>query len=201
MEIGFQSSACCLDGVGGQVSHILINERNWKITYLVVEEGGAGGDDWMVPLRFVASSSPAEVRLNCSLAQLHHFEHFTQAEAEPEKSFAQTGPLLVPATGSVYEAVLLLAKDGHIPEGYLSLDWGSEVRAADNGLAGRVHAVRCETLHHMLSALVLRQGRLWSKKQVAVPAHNIASIEPGQVTLNLDRCQIADLPALQLRGV
>jgi len=195
VEIKLLAPAYCTDGPGGQVSHILINERSWKISYIVVKDGSRDGGDWIVPLEFLESSTETDIRLNCDTAQLRQFEPFTVFDLPPSRLFEKMDWRTGPDSYALLEASLRLSLETNLPPGYQSIYWGTQVGAAD-GQVGRISAVRYESRHQLLSALVIQHGTLWFKKEFAVPAHNIDCIEPEFVRLNVDRRQIEALPAI-----
>ena len=195
MEIRLLVPAYCSDGLGGQVSHVLINERSWKVSYIVVKDDSRDGGDWLVPLQFLESSSENELRLSRTTAQLRQFEAFTVFDLPPGRLFEKMDWRTGPDSYALLEASLRLSLETNLPPGYQTLYWATQVGAAD-GQVGRISAVHYEPRHQLLSALVIQHGTLWFKKEYAVPAHNIDSIEPEFVRLNVDRCQIEALPAI-----
>jgi len=195
VEIKLLAPAYCTDGLGGQVSHVLINERSWKISYIVVKDGSRDSGDWIVPLQFLESSSENELRLSRTTAQLRQFEPFTVLDLPPGRLFEKMDWRTGPDSYALLEASMRQSLETNLPPGHQTLYWATQVGAAD-GQVGRISAVRYEPRHQLLSALVIQHGILWFKKEFAVPAHNIDCIEPEFVRLNVDRRQIEALPAI-----
>ncbi len=198
MEVKFGTTVYCRDGVGGKISHVLINQRSWKVSFLVVNQSQRSGDDRIIPLQFLESSTNNEVRLSCTLAQLQQFERFTILD-QPTESLVEAAERIGGASAYSYamlEASRHLPPELNIPSGYQVLYWGTQVGAED-GQVGRIHAIHYEPRHNMLSSLVIHQGYLWFKKEFAIPARTIERIEPEFVQLNVDRCQVQAMLAVR----
>jgi len=198
VEIRFHSKAYCIDGYAGEVEYVFINRRSWKVTHMIIKEDGRESDDWIVPLRFLETSAPDAVRLNCTLAQVRGLPHFTLLGLPARNLYETAGELVGTDTYSVLEASLRQAYELNVPPGYDFLYWGTQVGTADRQV-GRLNAVRFEPKHHMLSALVIQQRFLWMKKAYAIPSRNIAEIEPEIVTLHADLTGVEALPAMPPR--
>lgn len=203
VEIKFRAVVYCNDGIGGYASHILINERNRKVSFLVVQGSRRGEADWVVPIGVLAASQKNEIRLHCSLAQLRQFEQFTALDFPTEslEEIARRAGGQNPY--AMLNATLRQSFTQNIPPGHQVICWGTPVEAAD-GKVAQISAVYFEPRSLMLSALLIFQGALWHKKEFVLPAHTIQEIEPDCVHLRVNSRQIEAqqkqyLAAAQLR--
>jgi hypothetical protein len=69
---------------------------------------------------------------------------------------------------------------------------GDHVRAAD-GDVGQLHAVRVDPGSGQLTHLLVREGHVWIRKDVAVPVEAVTGFDGG-IRLSLTRQQVKDLP-------
>lgn len=195
MEIKFQAVARCVDGIGGKVSHVLINQRSWKISFLVVKEEKNEGDDWLVPIHYLESASGAEVWLRCTVTQLRRFERFTEYAVPSDQLIEDASRMAGLEKYAALETTYRQSYRLNVPAGNHLLYWGTQVGAAD-GQVGEIDAVRFDTKHFMLAAIVFRLGAFWFKKALVVPSHKIERIDRGFVYLNVDRSQIEAQPEI-----
>jgi sporulation protein YlmC with PRC-barrel domain len=86
----------------------------------------------------------------------------------------------------------------HIPPGELAVRQGTKVAARD-GTLGHVGelVLNPETGH--ISHLVLEEGHLWAKKEVAVPVSAIDYLLEDTVYLKLDKREVESLPTVQVK--
>ncbi|MFD0637373.1 hypothetical protein ACFQ9X_43175 [Catenulispora yoronensis] len=80
-----------------------------------------------------------------------------------------------------------------VPAGEVQLRRGERVHAADGDI-GRVQGLVAAPDHHV-TAILLTEGHLWSKKEVAVPIRNVVDATFG-VQVDLTREEVKDLPAV-----
>jgi hypothetical protein len=69
---------------------------------------------------------------------------------------------------------------------------GEHVHALD-GEIGRVHGFLADPGNHHVTHVLLQEGHLWGRKEVAIPISAVTGVEEG-IRLNLTRKQIKDLP-------
>jgi sporulation protein YlmC with PRC-barrel domain len=79
-----------------------------------------------------------------------------------------------------------------VPLGEIDIDRGEAVHALD-GEIGRVHGCQVDPDDHRVTHVLLREGHLWGKKEVAIPVSAVTTVENG-IWLNLTKKQVEDLP-------
>ena len=94
-------------------------------------------------------------------------------------------PMGAPApVQAIVQDVVPLGKEGH--------QRGEPVHALD-GEIGRVEGVRVDPGDHRVTHVLLAEGHLWGRKEVAIPASAVTKVENG-IWLNLTKKQVEDLP-------
>jgi len=69
---------------------------------------------------------------------------------------------------------------------------GDPVHATD-GEIGRVQGFLVDSGDHRVTHVLLREGHLWGRKEVAIPVSAVTGVEEG-IRLNLTKKQVEDLP-------
>ena len=86
-----------------------------------------------------------------------------------------------------------------LPIGEVAVQRGEEVHASD-GRIGEVEGLVVDGGNHHVSHLVLKEGHLFGRKQVAIPIAAVKSVDDADgVTLSITRHEVDDLPAVDLR--
>jgi sporulation protein YlmC with PRC-barrel domain len=79
-----------------------------------------------------------------------------------------------------------------VPLGATDIERGEPVHALD-GEIGRVHGCQVDPDDHRVTHVLLGEGHLWGRKEVAIPASAVTKVENG-IWLNLTKKQVEDLP-------
>jgi hypothetical protein len=79
-----------------------------------------------------------------------------------------------------------------VPPGEADIDRGEPVHALD-GEIGRVEGFRVDPGDHRVTHVLLQEGHLWGRKEVAIPVGAVTKVENG-IWLNLTKKQVEDLP-------
>jgi hypothetical protein len=177
MDIPLNAEAECADGPCGHSTHIIIDPTTEHVTHLVIQERDAPHAERLVPVGLVANSAPDRIYLRCSRRELNHFEPLKVQE-------------FVRATVPRFKGGPHLAWPFVLPESKTEL---FEFESVPFGEL----AVRPGDGH--ITHLVLRQGHLWDKREVAVPISVIDRIEKDTVYLKLDRHSVQLLPPVSVK--
>ena len=184
IEFAMGATASCADGPGGKVSRVIIDPATETVTHLVIEPKHRLGVGRLVPLDLVDTGA-GDIRLRCTV------EEFGQLEPaqEPEMIDDVTGALN--ATMSVASPMPVILQDV-VPLGEAGVNRGEPVHALD-GEIGRVHGCQVDPDDHRVTHVLLAEGHLWGRKEVAIPASAVTKVENG-IWLNLTKKQVEDLP-------
>ncbi len=193
--------ASCTDGVCGEVSRVVVDPVARTVTHLVVEPKDRLGLGRLVPLDLVDATT-GEVRLRCTNAM------FETLEAAEETQFLQgtsgyegygTGQVLFwpyygmgMGMGNVTQPVTY----DTVPLGEVTVRRGEQVRATDGDI-GRVQGLVIDARNHHVTHVLLQEGHLWGRKEVAIPIGAVTSVDDG-IRLNITKQEVQDLPALDV---
>jgi uncharacterized protein YrrD len=83
-----------------------------------------------------------------------------------------------------------------VPLGEIAIRRGDPVHATD-GEIGRVQGLVIEPQNHNVTHVLLQEGHLWGRKQVAIPVSNVERMADG-IRLTLTKQEVADLPPVDI---
>jgi len=197
----------CSDGVCGEVTRVVIDPVARILTHLVVEPKHLQGQARLVPIDLVDTSAQ-EIRLRCDAADfdaLEHAEetHFLTDTGEQmgygaEQTLAWPYYGLGPGMGDMgmaYTPPPII--DDRVPAGEVELRRGEHIHAAD-GPIGRVQGLVIDPADHHVTHILLQEGHLWGKHQIAIPIGAVTDVTADGVRLKLTKDEIRDLPPVEL---
>lgn len=209
---------CGEDEVCGRLSRVVIDPVARELTHLVVEPGRHPEEGRLVPVDLVAGQEGEVIRLTCDAAEFAELEEaqfteFLPAEGEqfgygtehamwtPLFPLGAGGGALGPAGGGILAGAgrrpePRTATYERVPSGEVQVRRGQSVHATD-GEIGKVQGLVVDRVDHQVTHVLLQQGHLWGRKQVALPISNVADVRQG-VQLNLSKDQIRDLPPVDI---
>ena len=197
------------DGYRGEVRAAVIDPVAAVVTHLVVEPEGRSGLARLVPLGLVetetetdAGAASGQLRLRCNQTEFMNLDPAEETLAE--FAVGQTVPVqLLPAgwrgTGEP------VAQGGDIPRiperetvdvtpaGEVEEHGGDHVHATDGDI-GRLRGFRLDPASGRVTHVLLGEGHLWGRKEVAIPFDQITGFDQG-IRLSLTKKQVQDLPA------
>jgi sporulation protein YlmC with PRC-barrel domain len=203
------SAAACSDGPCGEVSRVVVDPVARAVTHVVVEPAHRSGLARLVPLELIEESA-GKIRLRCTLEEFDKLPPAEETDFLPGgsgyESYAEhelfywpyygidvpvgVDPLVANASGIVTRDLL--------PKGEVGVRRGERVHATD-GEIGKVEGFVVEPAHGHVTHVLLQEGHLWGRKQVAIPVSAVQRIEDG-VTVSLTKHEIESLPAVDLVG-
>ena len=181
------------------------------VTHLVVEPEGRSGLARLVPLGLAEAeadtddndvrAAPGKLRLRCTEAEFMNLD--AAEETLAEFAVGQTVPvqLIPPGWRGTGEPV---AEGGDIPRiperetvdvvpaGEVEQHGGDHVHATDGDI-GRLRGFRLDPSSGRVTHVLLAEGHLWGRKEVAIPFGKIAGFDQG-IRLSLTKKQVQDLP-------
>lgn len=212
------SEVRCSDGVCGKLRRVVVDPVARTVTHLVVEPGRQDQDGRLVPIDLVASSDPA-VGLTCSVAEYADLEAAEEVQLLPgargKWSYEQEQMLSWPyysldvggpglGMGTRAGMGIGMSSDtrprtvvrDHVPAGEVQVRRGEHVHATD-GAIGSVQGLVLDPRDHGVTHVLLNEGHLWGRKQVAIPIGSVTGVRDG-VHLQLTKEQVHDLPPVDL---
>jgi|HubBroStandDraft_6_1064221.scaffolds.fasta_scaffold844315_1 sporulation protein YlmC with PRC-barrel domain len=217
-EFAIGAEASATDGPVGKVSRVVVDPVAKALTHLVVEPGLRQGPSRLVPLDLVDGGGASEVRLSCTKAEFENLEPAEETKFIPRTtSFGSYGAgdvLSWPYYGAAGIGDLdgiggaggMGTEDGSpvprtvtydtVPVGEVGVRRGQPVLATD-GAIGHVQGlvVRPDTGH--VTHVLLQEGHLWGKKEVAIPISAVDTTVDG-TQLKIAKQDVENLPPVDI---
>jgi sporulation protein YlmC with PRC-barrel domain len=189
-EFAMGAEARCSDGPVGKVIRVIVDQGSETVTHLVVEPRFRLSAARLVPVDLVDATDDG-IRLRCTVEEFGALEAAEKTELVDGLAgglglAGLGGPLGAPAP------VPVMVQDV-VPRGEEGIERGEPVHALD-GEIGRVEGVRVDPGDHRVTHVLLAEGHLWGRKDVAIPASAVTKVENG-IWLNLTKKQVENLPA------
>jgi sporulation protein YlmC with PRC-barrel domain len=208
-EFTIGAHAYCSDGFCGEVIRIIFDPAAGAVTHLAIEPKHRPENGRLVPME-MAESVDGAVRLRCTLAEFGRLDsaedvQIVQDDSDPGYSAAEAvqgygdgGSLGV--SGSVSGMAVPMGVphrprtviDAVIPVGEAEAGRGDHVYATD-GEIGRVHGFLVDPDDHRATHVVLQEGHLWGRKEIAIPMSAVKEVDAG-VQLNISKREVEELP-------
>jgi sporulation protein YlmC with PRC-barrel domain len=202
------TDASCADGVCGEVSRVVVDPVARVVTHLVVEPKGRQGLGRLVPLGLV-DATEGEIRLRCTLAEFEKLDSAEETQFVPgTRGYAAYGPEQVlswpysslgagtSVGGEMVTGVSETATYDTVPLGEVAVRRGERVHATDGDI-GQVEGLVIDPRNHHVTHVLLQEGHLWGRKEVAIPISAVTGVEDG-IRLNIDKHQVQDLPPVDI---
>ena len=84
-----------------------------------------------------------------------------------------------------------------VPAGEVEVRRGEHVHATDGNI-GRVQGLVIDPKDHHVTHVLLEEGHLWGKKEVAIPIGAVKDVDSDGVRLNVGKDEIRELPPVDL---
>lgn len=188
-EFTIGARANCSDGYCGEVSRVIIDPAAGTVSHLVIEPGHRREAGRLVPLELVDTTA-GEIRLRCTLAQFDRLEH--AAERDMVEGLANVGGGLIGMEYGTDLAHRGTVVENVVPVGETEVGPGEHVHALD-GEIGRVQGFLVNPDDHQVTHVLLQEGHLWGRKEVAIPISAVTQVDGG-IRLNITKKQVEDLP-------
>jgi hypothetical protein len=209
-EFRIGARASCSDGSCGEVRRLIIDPATDTVTHLVIQRGHRQEAGRLVPVQLVDTSA-GELRLRCTLAQFDQLDHAEEEEliegSMPDSSDFVGDSLQYGTSDTAYATVGGAAQligvgpmpkhprtiiEDVVPVGETQVGPGERVHAVD-GEIGRVQGFIVNPGDDRVTHVLLQEGHLWGRKEVAIPISAVTEVEP-EIRLNLTKKQVGDLP-------
>lgn len=197
----------CADGICGRLTRVVVDPVARTVTHLAVEPEHRQGLARLVPVE-LATPGPGGITLSCTLEEFDRLDPAEETQFVPgTRGFEVYGPdqvlswpyyrlgdqVMDPALeGKVSETVTV----DTVPAGEVPIRRGAHVHATD-GPIGQVEGLVIDAASHHVTHVLLQEGHLWGRKQVAIPIGSVASVE-DEIKLSMSKRQVQDLPQVDL---
>ena len=201
------------DGALGKVTRVVVDPIARVVTHLIVEPGHGAEISRLVPLSLVDSVTTDEIKLSCSAEAFGKLDpaeetHFLAGDSSdpayqpgevltwPYYSLALEGGGFGPGGAGLAGALPLAVTYDKVPLGEVAVRRGGRVHASD-GEIGRVQGLIIDAHDHHVTHVLLQEGHLWDRKQVAIPISAVTGVNDG-IRLKLSKAEVQDLPAVDI---
>ncbi len=211
-EFAMGARASCSDGFCGEVRRTILDPAARTVTHLVIQPGHHNAEGRLVPIE-LADATGGEISLRCTLAEFERLEPAEEVDlaegmdyagsygqGEAVLGYGDVGSMGVGGSASGMGIGMGL---GHrtpvvvshaVPLGETEVERHESVHAVD-GEIGRVDGFVVDPADHQVTHILLQEGHLWGRKEVAIPVSAVASLDAG-VRLRITKKQVEDLPPL-----
>jgi hypothetical protein len=217
-EFTIGAEASCTDGSCGEVRQVVVDPVARAVTHLIIEAKHRSGLGRLVPLDLV-DVAEGEIRLRCTLAEFEKLASAEETRFLPGTSgylgygsgqaylwpyFGLGGGLVGPLGGplpggeldfGVGNVSLPIIEDA-LPAGEVAVRRDEPVHATDGDI-GRVHGLVVDPHNHRVTHVLLQEGHLWGRKEVAIPIGAVASVTDG-IRLKITKQEVEDLPPVDV---
>jgi len=203
-DIPLDADVFCEGRSCGTSVALVMNPVTQEVTHMVVREHKAPHKERLVPASAVGKTTPKQMELSVSAAELDEMESFV------ETHFVKvTVPHYIPVGGLLAfpyaipdpKVETVTTHEEQVPPGELAVRRGAEVHATD-GRIGQVDEFLVNPANCHVTHLVLREGHLWARKEIAIPVSEIKFLGEHEVHLNLSKAQVEQLPEIAIdRGL
>jgi sporulation protein YlmC with PRC-barrel domain len=178
----------------------------------VVEPKHRQGLGRLVPLDLVDATT-GEIRLRCTMAEFEKLGSAEETQFIPGSSgYAAYGPEQVlswpyyglglggvaMAGGMPTERAALsrTVTYDRLPLGEVAVRRGEHVHATDGDI-GRVQGLVIDPRDHHVTHVLLQEGHLWGRKDVAIPISAVTGVDDG-IQLGITKDEVQDLPPVDI---
>jgi sporulation protein YlmC with PRC-barrel domain len=192
------ASVSCSDGTCGTLTRVVIDPVTRTMTHLIVEPPGRRHAARLVAAS-LAEATADGIRLRCTTTE---FESLDPVEETRFIEGAIEDPAYGPTQAVFWPHYSLRAGRGDIvtsdaiPLGEVEVRRGEHVHASD-GTIGQVEGLVIEPGSGHVTHVLLQEGHLWGRKQVAIPIGAATRVDDG-IQLNLTKQQVHDLPPVEV---
>jgi hypothetical protein len=201
--IGAKTS--CSDGTRCEITRVIVDPVAETITHLVVQPGHRRSRGRLVPLALVDTSG-GEVKLSCTEAEFEKLDPAEETQFLPGSgNYGSYGPdqvgywpyygmgMGMGANGA--DMVQTITSDA-IPPGEVDVQRGDPVAATDGDI-GRVQGLVIDRGSGHVTHVLLQEGHLWGRKEVAIPISAVVSTSGG-IQLRMSKQEVQDLPPVDI---
>ncbi len=201
------ANATCSDGLCGEIIRVVVDPVARTVTHLVVEPKHRRGLGRLVPLDLVDVTT-GDVHLRCSLGEFAKLDAAEETQFlagteyagyEPQDVLSwpyYAGGGMSGGMGVGWEDIQQTVTYDALPVGEVAIRRGEPVHATD-GEIGRVQGLVIDLRNHRVTHVLLQEGHLWGRKEVAIPIGAVVGVDNG-IELRINKQQVQELPPVKV---
>jgi sporulation protein YlmC with PRC-barrel domain len=192
--------ARCTDGVCGHVAQVVLDPVGTTLTHLIIEPVHREARGRLVPVDWVTPGAD-HVDLRCTIAEFDGLpvaeavQFLEGVEGAGESGYATDDALYWPYYEGEARVPLTVAT---VPMGEVAVQRGEQLHATD-GWIGEVEGLVVDGTTRHVSHVLLKEGHLFGRKEVAVPIEAVASVTEEGIRLSMTKHEVSHLPAVDFR--
>lgn len=210
--IPLNATVHCCDGKCGKSSHVIIDPITQTITHLVVSSTvNSELTRRLVPIDQIQNTSHSAIWLKSTTEAVDRMADFIEThylKIDPSEydsirrseysywsyDYGFEDMLFWPYVLPDHKSYMSVEEE-HIPAGEIAVHRGARIEATD-GQIGHLEEFLIDPVQHQITHLILRQGHLWGKKDIAIPLSAVQRMDEHDIYLKLDREAVKALPAI-----
>jgi uncharacterized protein YrrD len=185
------ANVSCTDGACGEVRRLIVDPAADVVTHLVVEPKHRHEHGRLVPVGLVDTST-GQIQLRCTKAE---FEELDPAEETRQLPGEQPTETFVGGYDPAPSGRQYVTEDS-VPLGEVEVRPGDHAYATD-GHIGQVRGFIIDPASHHVTHVLLQEGHLWGRKEVAIPISAVTRVDDG-IRLSITKEQVQDLPPVDI---
>ena len=211
----------CDDGAHGTLIRVIVDPVAQELTQLVIELEHHADSGRLVPVGLVDRADADLISLRCDSSAFERLESATEVRFVPARNdelgypadkvgvlpYYRLGPGLGSGLGGVPIGPMggMGLRDSHeplevtydrVPLGQVEVHRGERVHARDGDI-GKVQGLVVDPQDHHVTHVLLQEGHLWGKKEVAIPIGTVTDAVDG-IELSLTKDEVRDLPSIDI---
>jgi len=191
----------CSDGDCGKSTNVIVNPVTHQVTHFALEDKKLPDNPTrLVPVKTVTGTTQTQITLSCTKAELAKMPPFVV-----DRLIRQSGSGQAYASGAAYHSQYVVndtaydsVQEEQMPAGELAVYSGMQIEASD-GKVGKLDELVLDPKSGDLTHLLMREGHLWGKKDVAVPVSAYDFADGDTIYLKLDKKALEALPAVKVK--
>ncbi len=211
-ELTIGAAVHCQDGECGKLRRIVIDSEKEAVTHLVVATMHGDAMPRLVPIGLVEATIPHEIRLSCTMERFEALDSAEETDVtpgfdpEPAASslslplFGMRGLALAGSMGTGFLGPVRVkphaVTEDNLAAGEGEVSSGQPVHASD-GPVGHVYGLVVGP-GGQVSHVLLGEGHVWGKKEVAIPISAVKTVVDDGVHLTLTKKEVGELPPVDL---
>jgi sporulation protein YlmC with PRC-barrel domain len=216
------AEASCTDGACGHLTRVVVDPLAHAVTHLVVEPRHEHRHGRLVPVD-LAEATTGGIRLRCTKAEFGKLDPAVETDFRPgsaypgDLGYGSERMLVRPYFGLGNQSWDKVPGDGtgvsssagsgrghtmrtvtydSVPLGEVQVRRGEHVHATD-GEIGLVEGLVIDLDDHQVTHVLLQEGHLWGRKEVAIPIGAVTGVEAG-IHLSISKQEVQDLPPVDI---
>jgi hypothetical protein len=200
-NIPLKAAVQCSDGDCGKSTNIIVNPVSHQVTHFALEDKKLPDNPTrLVPVKMVTGTTQKQISLSCGKAEVAKMPPFVV-----DRLIRQSPSGQAYTSGAAYSSQYVLndtaydnVQEEKIPAGELAVYSGMEMEASD-GKVGKLDELVLDPESGDITHLLMREGHLWGKKDVAVPVSAYDFADGDTIYLKLDKKVLEALPAVKVK--